>query len=324
MKKQILSTVVFAAIISLTNMVNAEPVNCNCDCHKGNTESTVIEIGYPTKNLGTSAASSQSPSGTSKLVTQETNKANIQSQNASINSSGTTYTGGVSKVTAHFGNNVSDAEGNQIVNTIGRKLMKASGVDKNVYFVYSTEKTVNAVTEFNGTVTVYKGIMGCCENEDELAFVIGHELGHADGYHVAKSIAVSTGLNYGANEAAKALNKNISSKLNTFGLEKNTWSNVAVSKAQDLGNATYSKAHENDADLKAVDYLVKCGYNPLAGISVLNKLDGTYPDLFADHPSTDKRIQNIYTYVQEKYPQYISQGYNSSSYKQAYQSYIVK
>lgn len=97
---------------------------------------------------------------------------------------------------------------------------------------------------------------------------------------------------------------------------------IPFNNLEELGSATYSKAHENDADLNAVDYLVKCGYNPLAGISVLNKLSGTYPDLFTDHPSTDKRVQNIYNYVKEKYPQYISQGYNSTSYNQAIQSYI--
>lgn len=47
--------------------------------------------------------------------------------------------------------------------------------------MYLTDATVNAQTEFNGTVTVFKGIMGCRENEDEWAFVIGHELGHAEG-----------------------------------------------------------------------------------------------------------------------------------------------
>lgn len=231
-------------------------------------------------------------------------------------------TGNIVKTTTHFGNNISDEEGNRVINEIGEKLVKAAGIDKNVYFVYSTDSVINAQTEFNGTVTVFKGIMGCCENEDELAFVIGHELGHADGYHVAKSVAVNAGLAYGANEAQKALNKNISSKLNSFGLTKGTWSNAAVNKAQELGSATYSKAHENDADLNAIDYLVKCGYNPLAGISVLNKLSGTYPDLFTDHPSTDKRVQNIYNYVKEKYPQYISQGYNTTSYNEAVQNYI--
>ena len=173
------------------------------------------------------------------------------------------------------------------------------------------------------TVTVFKGIMGCCENEDELAFVIGHEIGHADGYHGVKATVVNTGLSMGAQQASSILNNSISSRLNGFGLGgKTTWSDLAVSKTQELGEATYSKAHENDADLKAVDYMVKCGYNPLAGVSILSKIGVAYPDLFADHPSTDKRCQTVYNYVKQKYPQYISQGYDTQAYKDAYETYI--
>ena len=201
--------------------------------------------------------------------------------------------------------------------------VQTSGINKKIYFVYSTEKEVNAQTEINGTVTVFKGIMGCCENEDELAFVIGHEIGHADGYHGVKATVVNTGLNYGAEQAQKVLNNTFKSAWNGVGLGgKTTWSNVAVNKTQELGEATYSKAHENDADLKAVDYMVKCGYNPLAGVSILSKIGVAYPDLFADHPSTDKRCQTVYNYVKQKYPQYISQGYDTQAYRDAYETYI--
>lgn len=319
MNKQIFMMAMLVSLLSLNSVVNAEPLNCNCDCHKNNSSSNAVEIGYPNKSENQSVSSSLQYLNNSSNTNVQVSVPNTTSN---VNLTNSNYSGNIVKTTAHFGNNVSDNEGNRVVNEIGKKLMSAANIDKNVYFVYSTDKSVNAQTEFNGTVTVFKGIMGCCENEDELAFVIGHELGHADGYHVAKSVAVNAGLTYGANEAQKVLNKNISSKLNSFGLTKGTWSNAAVNKAQELGSASYSKAHENDADLNAVDYLVKCGYNPLAGISVLNKIDGTYPDLFADHPSTDKRVQSIYNYVKEKYPQYISQGYNSTSYNQAIQTYV--
>lgn len=307
MKKEILTLSLLTSAFVFYGNAIAEPVNCNCDCHKVNNSSNVVEI-----------------PAVSNSVQHLNNASNQGSQTPSsaLNSVNSTYASGISKTTAHFGNSISDAEGRQVITEIGQKLANAAGIDKTVYFVYSTDATVNAQTEFNGTVTVFKGILGCCENEDELAFVIGHELGHADGYHVAKAAVVNTGLAYGGNEAQKVLNKNINSKLNSIGLTKGTWSNVAVNKAYQLGTATYSKAHENDADLNAVDYLVKCGYNPLAGVSVLNKLDGKYPDLFADHPSTDKRIQNVYNYVKEKYPQYITQGYNSDSYRQALSDYI--
>lgn len=318
MKKQLLAVSVLTALMSATICAMAEPEFCRCDCHKIQNQSGVIEIPATTKNTVQQTSTQQ------QVVVTPTQSTTVNSTQTYTKTNPTTVQGSVATAQkVHFGKNVVDADGNSVVNKVGRKLMQASGINKNVYFKYSTEKEVNAYTEFNGTVTVFKGIMGCCENEDELAFVIGHEIGHADGYHVAKSSVVNTGLSYGAQEAAKALNKNISSKFNTFGLDKGqTWSNVAVNKTQELGEATYSKSHENDADLKAVDYMVKCGYNPLAGVSILSKIGVAYPDLFADHPSTDKRCVAVYNYIKEKYPQYISQGYDTQAYKEAYETYI--
>ncbi len=82
------------------------------------------------------------------------------------------------------------------------------------------------------------------------------------------------------------------------------------------------RGRENDADLLGIDYLVKKGYNPLAGISIMYKIGDVYPDLFVDHPSTDKRVVTMYKYVSEKYPQYISKGFNTDAYKEAVAKYV--
>ncbi len=318
MRKQLLTLSILTALMSVSTSVMAEPDYCRCDCHKIKNQSNVVEIPATTKNM-VQQTSTQKP-----VVVTPTQSTTANSVQTYTKTNPTTVQGGVTTAQkVHFGQNVSDERGNAIVNQIGRKLMQASGINKKIYFVYSTEKEVNAQTEINGTVTVFKGIMGCCENEDELAFVIGHEIGHADGYHGVKATVVNTGLNYGAEQAQRALNNTFKSAWNGVGLGgKTTWSNVAVNKTQELGTATYSKAHENDADLKAVDYMVKCGYNPLAGVSILSKIGVAYPDLFADHPSTDKRCQTVYNYVKQKYPQYISQGYDTQAYKDAYETYI--
>ena len=84
------------------------------------------------------------------------------------------------------------------------------------------------------------------------------------------------------------------------------------------------RGREKDADLLAVDYFVKKGYNPLAGIAIMSKIGDNYPDFFKDHPSTDKRVATMYKYISEKYPSYISKGYSGDAYKEAIAQYKAK
>jgi predicted Zn-dependent protease len=86
------------------------------------------------------------------------------------------------------------------------------------------------------------------------------------------------------------------------------------------GNMAYKKFSRNDefkADQRGIDFLVSTGYNPLASISVLYKIGTNYMDIWADHPSTEKRITKDYQYIEKNYPQYIDKGFDSSSYNNA-------
>ena len=70
-----------------------------------------------------------------------------------------------------------------------------------------------------------------------------------------------------------------------------------------------SKSYENKADLKGVDYLVNSGYNPIAMITVLNKISGESiwdSGIFWSHPKTSSRLMDVYKYIYRKYPQYLT------------------
>ena len=64
---------------------------------------------------------------------------------------------------------------------------------------------------------------------------------------------------------------------------------------------------ENKFDIKAVDYMVKAGYNPVALITVYNKtLAQTRYEWCHFYPLTTKRMVNIYEHIYKKYPQYLT------------------
>ena len=72
----------------------------------------------------------------------------------------------------------------------------------------------------------------------------------------------------------------LSSKLNRYGGGLGSIAGDAVVNAGDTGvdaatvatTSTMQRGRENDADLMSIDFLVKKGYNPLAGISIMSKI----------------------------------------------------
>lgn len=82
------------------------------------------------------------------------------------------------------------------------------------------------------------------------------------------------------------------------------------------------KKYEEKADKKAVDYMVKAGYDPVAFIVVMNKIGGQYnKDWGMSHPLTSKRLAYIYGYIYQKYPAYLADNaYRTNIY---YQNFLL-
>ncbi|MCQ2957868.1 MAG: M48 family metallopeptidase [Candidatus Gastranaerophilales bacterium] len=212
--------------------------------------------------------------------------------------------------------NQSQQELQEMVSYIGQNILRANNIRSSVSFKYVDKDTVNANTNSANVVTVYKGLIKQCESEDELAYVIGHEIGHATSSHVFKGALAKTGSSYARSLAKTAITTATGSKWAAWGVD------TAAQVATNLGEKKYSRIHEDDADLLSLDYLVNAGYNPLAAVAILNKIGANYVDILSDHPSTDKRIVQAYTYIKQKYPKFVEEGYDSASYDEAIRLYV--
>src|SRR5574344_1653141 len=73
----------------------------------------------------------------------------------------------------------------QKITEIGTKILYTNKIDKRVAFQSNrNRKIINATTSLtNKTVTVYYGILPYIDNDDELAYIMSHEIAHAlDAY----------------------------------------------------------------------------------------------------------------------------------------------
>lgn len=142
---------------------------------------------------------------------------------------------------------------------------------------------VNAFAMADGTIRIYSGLMDMM-NDDELFFVLGHEMGHVVEKHVLKKMRISY--------AASALRKGVAS-LN---------SNVGAMAGSALGgfverllNARFSQHEEQMADDFGLSFLEKTGADPAAAVSALRKLAalGGSHSFLSSHPAPDRRAGRL-------------------------------
>lgn len=183
------------------------------------------------------------------------------------------------------------------VNTIGQAILKANNVNYPIQFKVSSEPDVNAYANLDKEIYVYKGLLEYTSDNQELAGVISHEMGHIINGHCAKQGVLNTGVAVFTN------------MLNVSDTTKAVGQTLVASKL--------SRNDEFEADITGVDLMTKAGYSPLAMISLLSKITGSYIDILESHPSGEKRILNVYNYIEYNYPEQIQKGYKSEAYTNA-------
>ncbi len=133
----------------------------------------------------------------------------------------------------------------------------------------------------SGTLLVSLGALESLENEAELAFLLGHELGHA-----ASSDAL-----------ARLVRLGFDSVRREDGADGNAVWALAV---EDLLRVGYGRRRERDADERAIEAMLSAGYDPAAARRLLQRLDermhagdARLAELAGSHPAPEERVRRI-------------------------------
>ena len=187
------------------------------------------------------------------------------------------------------------------LNTIGQNIIKANKMPSTVTFKVTDNVDMNeSNTNTTQYVYIYSGDLKYVENDNELAAVVAHEIGHLVNGHYTKS---------------SLLNGAISSFNPTTSSEKSA---ATVDLLKAISSSKVSKDNQKEADITAVDLMMSAKYNPLALISVVYKSDiAKNGGLLDSDLSCEERIMNIYDYANYNYPEQVKANYKTDSYQQA-------
>jgi len=159
--------------------------------------------------------------------------------------------------------------------------------------VLATKKIVNAFAIGNGNVYVTRGILSELQDESELAYLLGHEIGHVDRRHIARQLDVMLGgyaiLGIGQMLAYGATGK---------GEGDLTKGDVRQARNVMLGLITsgYSRDMENEADHDGVRAAAVAGFDPWGGVRVMRRFAAGEQDsgldyFFRSHPYSSERVK---------------------------------
>ena len=196
-----------------------------------------------------------------------------------------------------------DESWQEYVDAIGQRLLKHSkDKDRTYHFFVLDVPTINAFATGDGYIYVHRGLITYMSSEDQLAAVIGHEIGHIALRHHAKR-RVATLLSGGAGLAAYILTG-----------RGEVWE--ATDALTQIWISGYGREDELEADRFGAELLARAGYNPMAVIETISVLKDqelfarevrlqqpSYHGLFATHPKNDKRLHEVVSYAQEMLPE---------------------
>lgn len=151
------------------------------------------------------------------------------------------------------------------VEGVGRRVAAYSGVVPQAYrFTLLNAAVENAFAVPGGYVYITRQLMGLMDNESELAFAIGHEVGHVAANHAQAREAYARRGSIGSILGA------IFGSVIGGGLGSAV-SQVFQTRSQ-LATLSFSREQEYQADRLGLNYLVRAGYDPGGGAGVLAAL----------------------------------------------------
>jgi len=172
-----------------------------------------------------------------------------------------------------------------------RLMQIVDGLDNdglNLNFKVYWVEDVNAFALPDGSVRVFAGLMDMM-SDDELRFVIGHEIGHVKHGHSKESFRTAY--------LAQAARKGVSANDSLVGA-------LAASElgglVEDIVKARHSQSNELEADQYGLELLRSTGHDPAAAVSALRRLDDgrQHSSLLSSHPDANKRADRIAKAIQ--------------------------
>lgn len=162
------------------------------------------------------------------------------------------------------------------------------------------EDSANAFALPGGKIGVNTGLLKVAETPDQLAAVLGHEVGHVQAQHSNERMSLQYATQSGMQLLAAIAGQESVQKQGLFAL---------LGLGAEYGIALpFSRKHEAEADIIGLQLMARAGFNPRESVQLWKNMaaDGGAgpPEFLSTHPANSTRIRGLQERMSEVLPLY--------------------
>lgn len=181
---------------------------------------------------------------------------------------------------------------------IGQRVVDAARTPNDWEFVVFDSPEINAFVLPGGKVGFFRGLVDQANSDDEIAAVMGHEIGHVAARHAAERMSQQLALEFGVSLAAAALSEE-------YGRHAESIAGALGAGALYGVILPYSRMQELEADRLGVSLMSDAGYDPAGALSFWRRMadDGVDAvEWMSTHPADRRRLTELETLVRSGRP----------------------
>jgi predicted Zn-dependent protease len=207
---------------------------------------------------------------------------------------------------------IDDTKKLQYVNTLGQHLVQFTPQPyRNAVWLFGVinTKSINAFAAPGGYILITQGLFDLVETEDQLAFILAHEISHVVKQHHLAVIQKQSKMK----QVIAKMQNNVTKNNDMFSDLSDVYKDFAI-KGLD-------KTAEYEADLDGTVLATKAGFNSYAGYELLYILSDFHANgksselFFKTHPHPLTRIDELTNKITEALDKYAINSKPSSAFK---------
>jgi predicted Zn-dependent protease len=157
--------------------------------------------------------------------------------------------------------------------------------------------SLNAFSALDGIIIINRGIIDFCQNDDELAIIIGHEIAHMTEDHVKKQLGARVVKEPIIDHITSFIAQKKNKRLSTEEISDKEMFQLIFGVAGELALLKFSRSQEEKSDEEGAKFAASVGYDTDKGFDLWSRMslnsNNRWLIFLSTHPNSEHRAKEF-------------------------------